>query len=188
MEKKIAAIIKLTFLNLILISSIFANDMELYIEKGISVILHSDHSWSYRTADTPELSDDTSIMLDNGKIIQIKRNHTWFYVDAKQQRSIEKQTEKTYIGSVYSVGKARGNDLVQTKRSAMDQAYKQLAKQLIATLKTKNLTIENLVVCMENEGKDVTINDQVKNGIWRVEVKITIVEEQIQRVIDCAMP
>lgn len=189
MEKNKTALVTLTILNLMLVFSIFAENMELEIENGTLVILHSDHSWSYKTADTPELSDDTSIMLTNGQAIQIKRNYTWFYIEGNHQNSsTEKHTEESYLSSVYSAGKAQGNDLIKTKRTAMSQATKQLAKQLKATFKTQDLTIENLVQCIENEGKNVTINEQVRKGIWKIEISMSLEEDQIQRVINCALP
>ena len=176
-----------TIFNLILVFSIFANDMELEIEEGLLVILHSDHTWSYKTAHTPELSEDTSIMLDNGQVIQIRTNNTWFYVEGNRGNT-EKLTERSYLGSVYSAGKAQGSDLIETKRTAIAQARKYLAKQLKATYKTQNLTAKNLVHCIENEGNDIKINERVKKGVWKIEVSMSLDEEQIQRVIDCAMP
>lgn len=184
MKKKFLTVLIVCFvMNALYVPTLFANDMELEAEEDITVLLHDDHTWDYKSLAAPKLSEDVSITLNNGDAVLVKTNHIWYYIE---ETSSSTSDERSYIGSVYSAGTAQGSDHFDTKITAINRATEHLAKQLISATGDPNLTIKRLSHCIEQEDKEMKIQEHVSKDIWNVRVNMSLDEDQIQIILDCA--
>ena len=184
MKKYSSCFIKIFFIMVVIFTHcLFAGDMELELESGITVLLHDDHTWDYTPGSPEDLKEDLSIVLDDGNSVKIKVNKTWFYLDKAPGPATN---ESEYLRTAYSVGTAKGPDLFDVKTAALDNAALQLAKQLLATSKEKGLTLSKLQKCIEEEDKKVDLTETQSNDIWSVKVNMSIETDQIRFILDCA--
>ena len=184
MKKNTGCFITLFFIiTLFFANNLFAGDMELELESGITVLLHDDHTWDYTPGSPEDLKKDLSIILDDGNSVKIKVNKTWFYLDRAPGPDTN---ESEYLRTAYSVGTAKGPDLFDAKTAALDNAALQLAKQLLATSKEKGLKLSKLQKCIEEEDKQVDITETQSNDIWSIKVNMSIETDQIRFILDCA--
>lgn len=184
MRRHTSCFIKTFFIMVIFFTHcLFAGDMELELESGITVLLHDDHTWDYTPGSPEDLKEDISIMLDDGSSVKIKANQTWFYLDKAPEPAT---SESEYLRTAYSTGTAKGPDLFDTKMSAIDNAVLHLARQLLSSAREKKLTLDKLRKCIEEEGKKVDIKETESNDIWSVQVNMSLESDQIRFVLDCA--
>ena len=184
MKKNTGCFIKMVFIVILFFAhGIFAGDMELELESGITVLLHDDHTWDYTPGSPEDLKEDVSLILDDGNSVKIKMTKTWYYLD-KAPEAPSHETE--YLRTAYSVGTAKGPDLFDAKTAALDNAALQLAKQLLATSKEKGLTLSKLQKCIEEEDKKVDVTETQSNNIWSVKINMSIETDQIRFILDCA--
>ncbi len=163
--------------------SIFANDMELEVEEGITLLLHEDNTWDYQSSTSPELKEDVSIILNNGNTVRITTNQSWFFIEGGSSTP----EEKKYLGSAFSVGTAQGPDLFNAKTTAIKKATWQLAEQLLsAAAGPYELTTDKLSECIEKEDKEIKIQEKLQKDIWKVQVNMSLDKDQIEYIIDCA--
>ena len=177
------------FLKILFIMGIFfacylyASDMELDLESGITVLLHEDHTWDYTPSSHDDLKEDVSLLLDDGNAVKIKANQTWYYLDKTPQPTTY---EAEHLKTAYSVGTAQGPDLFDAKTSAIDNAEKHLAKQLLSSSREKNLSFEKLKKCIEEEDRSIDIKETQSKDIWSVKVNMSLDSDQIRFILDCA--
>lgn len=176
--------IKIFFIMILFFThSLFAGDMELELESGITVLLHDDHTWDFTPGSLDELKEDISLVLNDGNSVKIKTNQTWYYLDKAPEPSLN---ETEYLRTAYSVGTAKGPDLFDAKTAALDNAALQLAKQLLSTSKMKGLTLHKLQKCIEEEDKKVDVTETQSNNIWSVKINMSLDSDQIRFILDCA--
>lgn len=162
---------------------LYASDMELELESGITVLLHEDHTWDYTPGSPEDLTEDISIILDDGNAVKIKANRTWYYLDKVPEATTY---EAEHLKTAYSVGTAQGPDLFDAKTTAIDNAEKHLAKQLLSSSREKNLSFVKLKKCIEEEDRRIDIKESQSNDIWSVKVNMSLDSDQIRFVIECA--
>ena len=164
---------------------LFANDMILELESGDVVFLHADHTWDFKSNASDELTENVSIVLNNGQAVKINKNHSWYYIEQQgQDQTFTEEVE--YLGTAYSMGNAHSPDLVEAKMMAMSQATVHLSKQLLAAVGDETLTLKKLNQCIEQEDKDIETKEQMKKDKWYVQVRLTVDSYQIQMIVDCA--
>lgn len=181
--KKYPIVLLVVMICTFFVSDIFASDMELDLESGETVLLHDDHTWDFKSASSPDLTEDVSLILNDGKAVKIRKNQTWYYIEKPSKTSYD---EVEYLGTSYSVGTAQHKELFEAKMMAIKQATEYLAKQLRAAIGDENLTVKKLSTCIEREDKSIEMQENIKNEIWRVQVNMSLDRYQIQMVIDCA--
>lgn len=176
--------LKLLFIMVIFFAHyLYASDMELELESGITVLLHEDHTWDYTPGSPEDLTEDISIMLDDGNAVKIKANLTWYYLDKAPEPTTY---EAEHLRTAYSIGTAKGPDLFDAKSSAIDNAEKHLAKQLLSSSREKKLSFEKLKKCIEEEDRRIDIKESQSNDIWSVQVNMSLDGDQIRFIIECA--
>ena len=87
---------------------------------------------------------------------------------------------------MYSVGTAQGPDLFDAKTTAIDNAEKHLAKQLLSSSREKNLSFDKLKKCIEEEDRKIDIQESKSGEVWSVKVNMSLDSDQIRFIIECA--
>ncbi len=162
---------------------VVADDMVLEVDDGLSVLLHDDHTWHYAADISRRLEQNTTVLLENGESVYIKTNGTWDIVQGDTRSLLSGAAE---LGEAYSKGTAQGADQFVANMKAMDMAIKHLAKQIGKATNKKNITIDRLHFCIEEGDKDIESSEKLSGNIWRVQVKLTVGQEQINAILDCA--
>jgi hypothetical protein len=184
MKRHINRFLKILFIMGIFFTCyLYASDMELELESGITVLLHEDHTWDYTPGSPEDLKEDISIMLDDGNAVKIKANQTWYYLD---KAPAAPTYEAEHLRTVYSVGTAQGPDLFDAKTTAIDNAEKHLAKQLLSSSREKNLSFAKLKKCIEEEDRSIDIQERQSKDIWSVKVNMSLDSDQIRFILECA--
>ena len=165
----------------------FANDMELDVQDDITILLHEDHTWDYKSLSSPKLTEDVTILLESGTPVKVKKNKTWYFVEQESNTTTESSPAQIeYLESAYATGNASGENLFNVKTNAISIAVKYLAKKLLFAVNDKTLTMARLTKCIEDEDKMVKIQEQQHNNVWSVVVNMSLDKDQIQFILDCA--
>jgi len=190
MKKQAALAIRVFFLfvTLALFSrTASAGDMELDVQDDITVLLHEDHTWDYKSLSSPKLKDDMTILLESGTPVKVKKNKTWYFVEQESKTATESSSGQVeYLESAYATGNATGENLFNAKTNALSAAVKHLAKKLFFAANDKTLSMERLTSCIEEEDKMVKIQEKQNNKLWSVVVNMSLDRDQIQFILDCA--
>jgi hypothetical protein len=163
----------------ILLSALFAEDLYLTLEDGVSVILHQNYTWDYQEGDEKSIGLGKPILLDDGSTIVVNKNGTWGFVTDKlsQRPGIE-----TDVASVSGVGVAQREKLDDAKASAMETALKRLAKQFKAAVPELKVDEQTLIDCIYKEEKNIETGE-VKLKLWKATVKLQLDEQGVQNVL-----
>lgn len=174
----------LTIIALIALSSgSFSNDMLLELDNGDFVLLHEDQTWDFKSPSNSPLKSDMSLILNNNEVINILTNKTWHYASNADEIKMDIPGS---LGNVYSTGTAQGSDLFDTKMASREKAVEHLSRQLHTAIGDPQITIKNLMHCIEKEDKEIDIKEQSRNKQWQIQTKLSLDKYQIQVIVDCA--
>jgi len=161
--------------------SALCEDMYLTLEDGVSVVLHSNHTWSYDEGNKASLSLGKPITLDDGTTLVVNKDGTWGFVLDKQGGSVK----STNLESVNAVGIAKREQVSDAKASAMETALGRLAKQMKSAVPDlANVKEQTLLDCIQKEEKEVESSEEMQE-IWKATVKLRLDGTGVRNVLHC---
>jgi hypothetical protein len=164
--------------------SVLAKDMALTTPEGVQIILHDDNTWEYKKG--PSLQppkDDNSVELTDGRIILLKTDYSWGFVDRATLANMLKVT----IDSVSTKGSGTNIDVAVATKTAYSKCWETVAAKIRAGV-NKKMAQAKLMDCVRRVEKDEDKQENfVKGQGWTVSVSMKLDRGSINAVIECAL-
>jgi hypothetical protein len=158
-------------------------NLYLTVQDSIAIVLHANKTWDFaRDGKRGKVNFDEPVTLEDGSELRLWKNGAWAFVGSSPARAGERNDMDTAFASAV----VKRSSLADAKTGAMDEAVKRLADQLIAGTKHTKPNRQKLMVCIQNEDKDVESSDEQRNGTYAATVKLSMDAEGIRNVIECA--
>jgi hypothetical protein len=181
MKKILVAIAVVVVTGLIPVS---AKDMALTTPEGMQIILHEDNSWEFKKGPSTEpLKDDASVELYDGRIIMLRTDYSWGFIDKTALANILKVT----IDSVSAKGVGKNVDVAKATKTAYTICWESVAGKIRAGV-NKRLPQAKLMDCIRRVEKDEDKQENfVKGTGWTVSLAMKLDRGSINAVIECAL-
>ena len=165
-------------------SVVSAKDMALTTPEGIQITLHDDNSWEYKKG--PSLTppkDDASVELGDGRIILLKTDYSWGFVDRTTLANILKVT----VDSATAKGVGKNIDVAAATKTAYSMCWESIAAKIRGGV-NKKLPQAKLLDCIKRVEKDEDKQENfVKGTGWTVNLTMKLDRGSINAVIECAL-
>jgi hypothetical protein len=161
-----------------------AKDMALTTPEGLQIILHEDNSWEFKKGPsaTP-LKDDASVELYDGRIIMLRTDYSWGFIDKTTLANILKVT----IDSVSAKGVGKNIDVAKATKAAYSICWESIAGKIRGGV-NKRLPQTKLLDCIKRVEKDEDKQENFVKGVgWTVNLAMKLDRGSINAVIECAL-